>query len=180
VYLAVLPFSDLARAIPGRIELHPRYLAGPFERRRWSEREEDAVPLFCGGSVGELSVRWHAPLGRYLLTYNGDNPRGIQLHAAPQPWGPWRQRPLSLFDPWRDHGYGVFLHVKDGPDHAYDDVLPPFEPRTGEWGGEYGPYQIAHLTTPTPDGALIYFTMSTWNPYQVMVMRAELHAADLA
>ena len=55
-----------------------------------------------------------------------------------------------------------------------------FEPRTGEWGGEYGPYQIAHLTTPTPDGALVYFTMSTWNPYQVMVMRAELHAADLA
>jgi hypothetical protein len=162
VYLGVLPFTDLSHAARGQAELHPRYLAGPFERRWWSPREEDAVPLFCGGSVGELSVRWQPTLGRYLLTYNGDNPRGIQLHTAPQPWGPWRQRPISLFEPGRDGGYGVFMHRKDGADFAYDAVLPPFKDRTSEWGGEYGPYQVAHLTTPTHDGALVYFAMSTW------------------
>jgi hypothetical protein len=46
--------------------------------------------------------------------------------------------------------------------------------REDEWGGEYGPYIVARFTTMADGTCRIYFTMSTWNPYQVVVMRSDL------
>ena len=46
--------------------------------------------------------------------------------------------------------------------------------RAEEFGGEYGPYIMSRFTTGADGRCRIYYTMSTWNPYQVMVMRSDL------
>ena len=48
--------------------------------------------------------------------------------------------------------------------------------RENEWGGEYGPYQFEDLATGNETSTTIYFTMSTWNPYTVVLMKATLRA----
>jgi len=46
--------------------------------------------------------------------------------------------------------------------------------RKDQSGGEYGPYIISRFTSETEQGCRIHYTMSTWNPYQVVVMRSDL------
>ncbi len=56
-----------------------------------------------------------------------------------------------------------------------DNVYDPG--RENEWGGEYGPYQFEDLAVGGSNwNTTNYFTMSTWNPYTVVLMRATLHA----
>jgi hypothetical protein len=45
--------------------------------------------------------------------------------------------------------------------------------RLTTWGGVYGPYAIPRFTSTTPDGVALYFTLSTWNPYNSILMRTE-------
>ena len=181
VYLAAMPLTEIAG--------HPqkRYYAGqrnllPF----WSDREEEAVPLFCAGCVGELSVRWNQFLERWIILYNSDNPRGIIMRSAPQPWGPW-SGPIMAFDPDKG-GYGHFMHapwkVGAESDYVYDNMFRSgdgsFPWRGKDPGGEYGPYQIAPLARGENNVfTQIYFTMSTWNPYQVMLMTTTISADSL-
>jgi Domain of unknown function (DUF4185) len=168
VYLAAMPQEEVAS---GRL-VH--YYAGDSDGQPvWVTDEEQAVPLFCAGCVGELSVRWNPVVHRWIVLYNSDNPRGIVMRSAHQPWGPWTG-PVLAFDPWRNGGYGVFMHipwnVPGSPhDFVHDDMFGSW--RENAWGGEYGPYQIAPLTRGEQDHTSdIFFTMSTWNPYQVMLM----------
>jgi hypothetical protein len=54
-------------------------------------------------------------------------------------------------------------------------MFGPGQFRDNEWGGEYGPYQITRYATGI-DGqsTQIWFTMSTWNPYQSMLMTTQI------
>ncbi len=142
------------------------------QRPLWSENERDAVALFVHPQVGELSATWNAPLGVWLLLYNAGSPRGINARVAQHPWGPWSDS-VVVFDPgWAGTGYGEFMHVRDAPDGLSDPG------REDEWGGEYGPYVIDRFTRALPGGrAAVYFTMSTWNPYNVVEMAMILHRA---
>jgi hypothetical protein len=148
----------------------------------WSGDENDAVALLCEGDVGELSARWNSFLGRWLLLFNSGNPRGILMHSAPGPWGPWSADPVMIFDPTpapgaspcSGAGYGRFMHVDyqlAHCDHVQDNMFPPFAFRDNEWGGEYGPYQITRYAGTFDEIPQIWFTMSTWNPYQSMLMK---------
>ena len=191
VYLAVLPIGELTT---GR---RRRFYAGHDGDHAWSADERDAAPLFCSGCVGELSARWNPFLSRYFLTFNSDNPRGILLHAASKPWGPWSREPVMVFDPGfrapdldpfdpcLGDGHGKFMHVawnktKKKCDHVHDDMpVPPLfgKPRENEWGDAYGPYQIAHMAKGSMnDATQLYFVMSTWNPYQVVLMTTRMTA----
>jgi hypothetical protein len=60
-------------------------------------------------------------------------------------------------------------------DRRCDSVHDPG--RENDWGGEYGPYQFEHLATGDDQATTIYFTMSTWNPYTVVLMKAGLRKA---
>lgn len=181
VYLAVLPFAVLNLPDPPATRpIWTRFFSGRRDLPAWSLAEEDATALFCNGSVGELSARWNPHVSRWLLTYNSDNPRGILLRSAERPWGPWSQH-LMLLDP--ADAYGSYMHVsweRGGTDHTQDDVLPPFTMRDNVWGGEYGPYQIGHLATDENAGSRIWWTLSTWNPYQVALMTSHLPRAAVA
>jgi hypothetical protein len=144
---------------------------------RWSEHERDAAALFHHDVVGELSVAYCPPVARYVMLYNSTRPRGIAMRSAPQPWGPWSDVNI-IFHPGKDRGYGHFMHIPDifrtTPDGLHDPG------RTEDPGGEYGPYIMARFTTGDSTSCRIFYTMSTWNPYQVVVMRSELRLQPAA
>jgi hypothetical protein len=138
---------------------------------QWSTREADAVALFQHDVVGELSVAYLEPVQRYVMLYNSHHPRGITLRWSETPWGPWSEGTV-VFEPWQDGGYGSFMHISSRHRKNADRCSDPR--REHEWGGEYGPYIMARYTTAIEGGARIYYAMSTWNPYQVVVMRSDL------
>ena len=105
------------------------------------------------------------------MLYNALKPRGITMRSAPTPWGTWSDG-MIIFDPMRDEGYGHFMHisVKIGKNA---DALSDAN-RDDTWGGEYGPYIMSRFTSGAEGQSRIYYTMSTWNPYQVVVMQSDL------
>lgn len=147
----------------------------------WSDNELDATTLFtqdCTGpkpcKIGELSVTWNPFLRKWLMLYGHGAPRGINYRVADKPWGPWSP-PAVLFDPLCDRGYCYFMHA-NWDEHNCDSVHDSMfgAPREREWSGEYGPYVISRYTKGDATSTTIYWTMSTWNPYQVMLMKSTL------
>ena len=155
-----------------------RFLTGVDQNNipLWSEEEDDATPLFSQSCVGEFSVTYNRFLQKWLMLYNCDAPRGINFRTADDPWGPWSEAQL-LFDPWEDNGYCHFMHA-DWQFSQCDSVHDPG--RQNEWGGEYGPYQFEELATGNDSFTTIYFTLSTWNPYTVILMKSTLRLKDEA
>lgn len=120
-----------------------------------------------------MSVSYLAPLGRYIMLYNSSEPRGIVMRSAPAPTGPWTPGGV-LFNPLRDQGDAPFIHVVGRGGRG--DTLG--DPNRGDLpGGAYGPYIMERYTNCLEDRCRLYYTMSTWNPYQVMVMQSEVRSA---
>jgi hypothetical protein len=139
-----------------------RYWSG---NGQWSRHETDARPLFHHPMIGEISVAWCAPLNRWLMLYNVEQPRSVLMRTAEQPWGPWTDATI-LFEP--KDGFGKFIHEAGRPDGVGDPG------REGLGGDAYGPYLIPKFFKEEGNEATIYFVLSTWNPYNVMLMRARL------
>jgi hypothetical protein len=167
VYLAVKPVARLEE--PGGF----LFYAGGLSQPHWSPDEDSAVPLFGEGCVGELSVRWNPLLGVWMCLYNADWPAdrspvgGIVMRCAERPYGPWS--PGDLVFSVND-GLGKFMHLPNA-DHTQEGFGSD---RSADLGGMYGPYQIPQYTHWSGDGAQIYFTMSTANPYQAMLMTVSI------
>jgi hypothetical protein len=203
IYLAFLPLDDprtrgnlfAGGAFPVS-QLGLWYFTGERDGGpQWSAREEDAVPLFYPAAIGELSVRWNAVLNRWVCLYMAgpEDPIGtaVVLRVAHRPWGPWSRRRLVL-DWWQDalgHRTGAagqrlrdgwFIHDGEAvpPDGLGDDIIGD-RPAPGG-GGAYAPYQLPLHTGRTRSAAILYYVLSTWNPYQVVQMRHELPFRDLA
>jgi hypothetical protein len=150
-----------------------RYFAGVDPgsgQPRWSASESQAAALFSQPCIGEFSVAWNPFLNKWLMLYNCSNPRGINFRVADQPWGPWSTTQV-LFHPWQDAGYCHFMHVS-WQSQQCDSVHDPG--RENVWGGEYGPYLISRFTTGDQSRTTIYYVMSTWNPYNTVLMKSEL------
>jgi hypothetical protein len=137
----------------------------------WVDAERDARPLFDTPCVGELSARRHEPLGLYMLAYDCFNEaRSVLLSVARSPAGPWSE-PVRIFEP--EQGYEHFMHAANG-DVGHDDGLSE-DGRQNEAGGEYGPYLIPDwFVEPAPGVHEIVYTLSSWNPYQVQLLRSVL------
>jgi hypothetical protein len=150
------------------------FLAGYGEREEgtgrcgkpeWSRFQKDAIFLwddsqFSGGNkgvVGELSMAFLPSCGLFVALYEG-----TKLRSAEFPWGPWSD-PVKLFDFGRDHA-----------DHNNPSDPRPRYMEPG--GGTYGPYIIPRFTTydATLDETTIYHALSTWKPYQVMLLRTKV------
>ena len=151
-----------------------RYFVGldSAGRPTWSANESDAVALFNQPTVGELSISYNKFIKRWIMLYNDfDYYRGINIRTAKNPWGPWSW-PQVIFQPWDDGGYCNFMHITWdylNCDDNYDAIAGPYVS-----GGEYGPYQFEDHATGDADSTTIYFTMSTWNPYTVVLMKTTL------
>lgn len=144
----------------------------------WVEHEADAIPLIERDDVGELSVRRvdvAGAKGAWLLAYQAKQPRGVLLQVARAPTGPWSP-PLRIFDPGV-HGYGRFMHRACKPGEPDDGLGDPG--RAATWGGEYGPYLVPRWSGPIAGGrTAIAYTLSSWNPYAVHVMRTIVEPAS--
>ncbi|HXT44852.1 MAG TPA: DUF4185 domain-containing protein [Pseudonocardiaceae bacterium] len=167
VYLAVKPAAKLDT--PGGF----LFYAGGTSQPQWSSNEEAAIPLFGEGNVGELSIRWNPLLAAWTCLYNADWPAdrasvgGIVMRWAKHPWGPWSEGDVAFSV---NDGLGKFMHLPN-----VDRTQEGFGiDRSADLAGMYGPYQIPQHTRKTDHGARIYFAMSTWNPYQVMLMALDI------
>jgi hypothetical protein len=154
-----------------------RYFAGldASQTPKWSEREADAVPVVRNGTIGDLSVTWCPDPGLWLMTYDSRPParRGVELSYAPTPWGPWSE-PQLIFDPSRDPGAGRFIHASpndglSGPVIGRGTANPE-----AVRGGAYAPYVVERWTRRQGNDVSIYYVLSTWNPYVVVLMKSVL------
>jgi Domain of unknown function (DUF4185) len=163
----------------------------------WSTSHADAVPLapFQSGvsdrCIGEFSVGYLDSLHQWAMLYrcddepvkSGYNRRGIFIRFSSTPWGPWSE-PHVVFEPWKDLGYCHFMHAKDGEGCALGDPNPgdrgvaEVDKNTRSYkmpyGGEYTPLLIPSYTKMDGEVLTIYFVMSTWNPYQSVLMRTRI------
>lgn len=175
--------AKLRRPAP-TAELGIRYWAGrDGDRPLWSDSEGDARPLFGPAALGELSVRWVPAAGRYLLLAGSgpEDPIGpaITLRTAAWPWGPWSPR-LRLLD-WvatgmshADPNTRFIRAVADDSDPVADRIFPG---QANGTGAAYAPYFFDAVVD---DADLVLrYTLSTWNPYQVVLMRHRLPLAEL-
>jgi Domain of unknown function (DUF4185) len=144
----------------------------------WSEKEAEAVPVARNGTMGDLSVTWCAPLGLWLMTYDSRPPatRGVLFSYSRTPWGPWAE-PQVIFEGVRDGAFGTFIHSPRShpPDGLVGPVIGAGQANPDAVrGGEYAPYVVERWTR-VEDGELtIYYTLSTWNPYVVVLMTSRL------
>ncbi len=166
VYLAYMPLDEITN------RSSVRFFAG-FDPGSstpiWESNESMAKPLFSAGCIGELSIRWNYYLEKWIMLYNCGlcNTKGVIVRLADKPWGPW-STPKIVFDP--ADGHGRFIH-QPGRDRLYDRDRDRDLP--SDVGYEYGPYQMTPYATGVKGRyTKIYFTLSTWNPYQVIQMSA--------
>jgi hypothetical protein len=133
--------------------------------------------------VGEHSVTWNAPLNSWLLLYGcivdsatGPDAR-IEARIAPQPWGPWSTPTVLL----TNHDAGVVCTLimrKETGCTGQRNYWPTMIPVVA--GFFYAPFVMDRFTVDsTPAGAstkqaTIYWLVSTWNPYNVVVMQSTL------
>jgi hypothetical protein len=174
VYLARVPLAS----VDDPQKSAWRYWTG----QTWGAHEQAAGPLFVDQppGVGELSAAWLAPLGRWLLTYQLDCPRGVWYRTAASPTGPYSAPRLLYHPDWPGVGYGAVMHRSwkaggaMGTDMLYD------RGRGEEWGGEYAPYIVSRfIRADGCDRAQIAFTLSSWNPYQAHLFTATLELSDV-
>ncbi|MGB4916219.1 MAG: DUF4185 domain-containing protein, partial [Propionicimonas sp.] len=127
-----------------------------------------------------LSVRWVPDVERFLLLA-GAGPEdligpAVTLRTARNPWGPWSPR-RRLLD-WVTTGmapdpFSRFIRA------SLDDPIADriFGAQAGVTGAAYAPY----FFDAAPDGEdlRLRYTLSTWNPYQVVLMQHRLDVATL-
>jgi len=163
LYLAAFSVSDID-AGPS----HWFYYTGASA---WSRDERAAAPL--PGVTSDLegySVGWSSPLRRFVLMRDGAGQIAVQFSTTP--WGPWSgpQVVFSRTDTWGSK----LLH---SPGDAIVQSLIPIYSRDGspmvlmsDPGVPYAPNLLDRVTE-NPDGSItLFYTMSTWNPYQVFLM----------
>jgi hypothetical protein len=126
--------------------------------------------------VGEFSVTWNKPLGLWLMLYNCT--QGIVARTASAPWGPWSASTVILSGD-RDGAPCRLVMTEHGcgNQERYHDQTKFVA------GGLYAPFVLDRYTTALPSSLLgsrrarIYWLVSTWDPYQVSVMRTDLEVS---
>ncbi len=174
-YLAIVPEAQFENG------KGTRYFAGLDAANVpiWSVKESDSSAIVQNGTMGDVSVTWCKDLGLWLMTYDSraPAPRGILFSYSRTPWGPWSE-PQVIFNAMRDGAIGKFIH---NPQAVPDDglagpVIGKGQANPGAVrGGAYAPYVIERWTKVRGSELSIYYVLSTWNPYVVVLMRSRLH-----
>ena len=147
---------------------------------RWSREEEDAAGLLASDDASHPSVAWNEALGRFVMMRGSQGGR-IAAQFSATPWGPWSD-PIVVFsaaDPW----WNRLMH-RPGEDQMVQSLEPIYR-RDGsrfpmpddDRGTAYNP-NLLHRFTRNVDGSVtVYYTLSTWNPYQVFLMSSTFRPA---
>lgn len=151
----------------------------------------DGAPIMY---PAQISVSFVPSLETWIMLYGGrppgnplfaDDPKvGIYMRHASQPWGPW-SAPRRIWSAVADGGHTSFMfHPVKNP-NAYDYNLSssteiPAHPvprnSANDYGAEYGASIIDAMTWHdiASGKTHIYWAMSTWNPYRVVLMHTIL------
>jgi hypothetical protein len=142
--------------------------------------------------LGYFSVRYLEAARKWAMLYTCSNDdehhrplrtdaRGVFLRTAKLPWGPWSE-PVRIFDPGT--GYCQFMHLAEADGHCSTGRNPnEGEKRkimggyiVGESAGEYAPFLLpSRYAKLGPGGQVdLYYLLSTWNPYQVVLMKTRV------
>jgi hypothetical protein len=167
-YLSVVPEASFETGAG------TRFFAG-LDRGRipaWSDKESEARPIVEHPTIGDLSVTWAAPLRQWVMLYDSRNPPGIVFRSSATPWGPWSapqhvltpsDAPAFIHRPGRNDGVAGPILIEGRPD---PETVP---------GGAYAPYVIERFTKLEGDTLSLYYVLSTWNPYVVVLMRSQFN-----
>jgi hypothetical protein len=128
--------------------------------------------------VGEHSVTWNEPLHTWLMLYSCGGWQ-VEARMAADPWGPW-SGPTMVLSAVQNPGLFCTLFwnwLGGGGCPGLTSQQPPIL----SFGYFYAPFVMSRFTkNATPPGpgqakrATIYWLLSTWDPYQVTVMRSTL------
>jgi hypothetical protein len=148
--------------------------------------------------VGQTSVAYVESLKRWVLFYGGDlsatpvdvmgqnpdfvrhDPEGaIHMRFASQPWGPWSEPQQVLKASTAGGGVAPLPSAPQGivrrPD-CNESSCPSHEAfySPQEKGFLYGANIIQEWTTKRDEGVELYWNVSTWDPYQVVLLKTLL------
>jgi hypothetical protein len=149
--------------------------------------------------VSQMTVTWVPSLKKWVMFYGGDlaarafpiivgkdakvvpDPEGaLHVRYADQPWGPW-SAPEQMFKAVDLQNPSAGAAADGGILHrpsCKGDACAPHEPgynNDAEIGALYSPAIIEPWTTVSESGAVdLYWAVSTWDPYQVMLMKSRL------
>jgi hypothetical protein len=116
---------------------------------------------------------------------------GVYLRTAPHPWGPWSEA-TTIYNPYWSNvtGYCEIMYRSQAEADMLgkrigDDFLEQgcdLESKTQvdwsthplDFGVEYGTAIVPRFTEDHADEATLYWLMSTWHPYRVVVMKTRL------
>jgi hypothetical protein len=129
--------------------------------------------------VGEHSVTYNTALRTWLLLYVC-GPFRVEARTAPEPWGPW-SAPTVLMSLANDPGVVCTL-IMNGVSGCGPSKTNSWQFTGQNPGGFfYASFAMERFTQDkTPPGTVgtrtaeIFWLVSTWNPYQVIVMRSKL------
>lgn len=155
--------------------------------------------------VGQMSISWIPSQKRFVMLYGGDlspaflklifgtdmssvkhDPLGsIFVRYAEHPWGPWTPPRAVLHagdpiaGPAAQYGPGGIMHHPSCKGATCAPTEPAFASRPNEHGRLYAPSIIEPWTEERAEGAVdLYWNVSTWNPYQVVLMKTRLTLTD--
>jgi hypothetical protein len=159
VYLARKSLKGLDQ--PGGFE----YFSGPG---KWSPESRMAVPIAEENSVGELSARHYKRIGTWLLMYAAKGQ--VVLRAARRPDGPWSGA-IEVHS-MRDETFRERYCCGEGPCEGTHMI------HCGK-AGVYAPYLLPVIAPPAKDGTVrINYLLSTWDPYNTVLMSADIKISD--
>jgi hypothetical protein len=154
---------------------------------RWDPRESASMPIVTNGTLGDVSVIWCQELKLWLMTYDSRAPAraGILFSYSKLPWGPWSE-PQLIFNVQMDGALGRFIHdpqIRPGDGLAGPVIGKAQRDPSAVRGGAYAPYLIerwstVNSTSQTDRRLDLYYVLSTWNPYVVVLMSSRLRLAS--
>ncbi len=174
VFLSIVPVASFESG------QGTRYYAGldAAGAPRWSDKESDSAPIVKNGTIGDISVTWSKELNLWLMTYDSrlNPPTTIQFSYSKTPWGPW-STPQTLYNASSDPGFGEFIHdAKAKSDDGLEgpEIGQAQQDPKGTNGATYAPYVVERWTKVQGSELDIYYVLSTWNPYVVVLMKSRL------
>ncbi len=208
VYLSIISASEFESGMDSSGNSATRYFTGMSNGQpTWSTTESAAVPVVtdinpANPTIGNLSAFYSQQLGLWLMTYDGgrgsNTTVGTYFTYAPQPWGPW-STPQRIFNDCRDKALGNFIFyyyataagnfcptampagVTSAPNSAgpAGPTISPTNnvPQTTRGGG-YAPQMVQRFTEISGNTLKIFYTLSTWNPYAVVLMESDFTIAN--
>ena len=137
--------------------------------------------------LGYFSVRYLDAAGKWAMLYTCGNDeqlgrplrtdaRGVFLRTATLPWGPWSPPSESSIPPRATASSCIWRSPCPAQPRRGREAEKTKGVLVREPGGEYAPFLLpSRYAKLGPGGQVdLYYLLSTWNPYQVVLMKTRV------